>query len=83
VVAGSQTTDLLAELQADPARMRATLESASGTDAEQQQMAALVGGTPSASYLGATDRIIDAVLARARSSRTHLALPEATPEERP
>ena len=69
VVAGSQTTDLLAELQVDADRMRVTLESAVGSDAEQRSMAELVGGTPSGSYLGITDLIIDTALQRARTSR--------------
>ena len=80
VVAGSQTTDLLAELRVDAARMRATLQSASGSAAEQRSMAELVDGTPSGSYLGATDLIIDAALGRA--SRPSVAAgPTPTSEE--
>jgi len=70
VVAGSQTSDLLADLRVDPARMRATLDSATGTAAEQQSMADLVGGQPGDSYRGVTHLIVDAVLDRARTSRT-------------
>lgn len=76
VVAGSQTADLLVGLHVHPARMRATLESAGGTDTEQGSMADLVGGTPSDSYLGATSLIIDAALERARTAR-----PERVPQE--
>jgi hypothetical protein len=49
--------------------MRATLESTGGGVAEQRSMAELVGGTPSGSYLGTTDLIIDSALQRARASR--------------
>jgi 3-carboxy-cis,cis-muconate cycloisomerase len=69
VVAGSQTTDLLVGLHVHPDRMRATLESASDSDAEQASMAALVGRAPSDSYRGATSLIIDAALERARTTR--------------
>ena len=67
VVAASQTTDVLAGLRVDTARMRATLETAVGIDAEQRSMADLVGGAPSADYRGAADQIVDATLALARA----------------
>ena len=61
VVAGSQTTQLLAGLRVDAGRMAATLAAARpGIDAEQHRYAP--DGGP---YRGATDEIIDAVLARA------------------
>ena len=67
VVAASQTTDVLAGLRVDTARMRATLETAVGIDAEQRSMADLVGAAPSADYRGAADEIVDATLALARA----------------
>lgn len=67
VAAAGQTSDLLSGLRVDPVRMRATLTAAVGTDAEQQSMAALVGGRPAGDYLGAADLIVDATLARARA----------------
>jgi 3-carboxy-cis,cis-muconate cycloisomerase len=67
VVAASQTTDLLAGLRVDSARMRATLDVAVGVDAEQRSMADLVGAAPSKDYWGATNQIVDGTLARARS----------------
>jgi 3-carboxy-cis,cis-muconate cycloisomerase len=65
VVAGSQTTELLTGLSVDPERMSARLEGSGPVTAEQQSMADLAGGRPSGSYLGATQLIIDTVLARA------------------
>jgi 3-carboxy-cis,cis-muconate cycloisomerase len=65
VVAGSQTTDLLRDLQVRPDRMAATLAAAEGVDAEQAGMVELAGRAPSADYLGLTDEYVDAVLARA------------------
>jgi 3-carboxy-cis,cis-muconate cycloisomerase len=60
VVAASQTAELLAGLEVDERRMAATLEAARpGIDAEQRKY-----GT-AGPYRGATDQIIDAVLARA------------------
>lgn len=70
VVAAAQTSELLAGLRVDTARMAATLAAASpGIDAEQQSVATLTGTTATGAYLGATDRIIGDALARAR---THL-----------
>ncbi|MEU8818242.1 lyase family protein [Actinoplanes sp. NPDC048796] len=61
VVAGSQTADLLAGLRVDAVRMATILaEARPGIDAEQRKYAP--AGGP---YRGATDEIIDAVLARA------------------
>ncbi|OIJ25163.1 lyase family protein [Nocardioides luteus] len=75
VVAASQTTELLAGLRVDAARMRATAEAA-GADllAEQRSLTGFVGGdvlagTDAATglddYLGATDALIDSALTRA------------------
>lgn len=75
VVAASQTTELLAGLRVDAARMRATAEAA-GADllAEQRSLTGFVGGeilagTEAAAglddYLGATDALIDTTVARA------------------
>ena len=60
VVAAAQTAELLTDLTVDPGRMAATLQAARpGIDAEQRRYAA------EGPYRGATDEIIDAVLARA------------------
>lgn len=75
VVAASQTTELLAGLRVDAARMRATAEAA-GADllAEQRSLTGFVGGeilagTEAATglddYLGAADALIDTTVARA------------------
>ncbi|HEY0530581.1 MAG TPA: lyase family protein [Actinoplanes sp.] len=62
VVAVSQTAELLAGLRVDASAMAATLAAARpGIDAEQRKYDDGEG-----SYLGATDEIIDAALARAR-----------------
>ncbi|WP_406028365.1 lyase family protein [Nocardioides sp. NBC_00850] len=74
-VAASQTTELLAGLRVDAARMRATAEAA-GADllAEQRSLTGFVGGeilagTEAAAglddYLGAADALIDTTVARA------------------
>ena len=70
VVAASQTSDLLADLRVDTERMAANLDRAEGVRAEQQSMAALVGAEPSASYLGATPRWIEAAVRRAETYLT-------------
>ena len=67
VVAASQTSALLADLRVDVERMAANLDGAEGTRAEQQSMAALVGAEPSATYLGATPRWIEAAVRRAET----------------
>ena len=66
VVAGSQTAELLAGLRVDADRMRATLATAGGRR-EQQSMAELAGSPPQPDYLGVSERVVDAVLARART----------------
>lgn len=74
-VAASQTTELLAGLRVDAARMRATAEAA-GADllAEQRSLTGFVGGDVLAGseaavglddYVGAADALIDTTLARA------------------
>jgi 3-carboxy-cis,cis-muconate cycloisomerase len=71
VVAAAQTTELVAGLHVDAGRMRATLDAA--TDAvlaERTSLDALLPpraapDTDPASYLGAADALVDAVLARA------------------
>jgi 3-carboxy-cis,cis-muconate cycloisomerase len=64
VVAGAQTAELLAGLRVDTGRMLATLHDARpDIDAEQQSITpGVAAGHP---YPGATEEIIDAVLARA------------------
>lgn len=60
VVAGSHTAELLAGLRVDPERMAATLAAAHpGIDAEQHKLG------DDGPYLGATEQLIDAALARA------------------
>jgi len=65
VVAASQASELITGLLVDQDRMAANLAAAVGIEAEQQSMADLAGGEPSKDYLGATELIIDRVLARA------------------
>jgi 3-carboxy-cis,cis-muconate cycloisomerase len=61
VVAGAQTAELLEGLRVDAHRMAATLGAAGpGIDAERRKMG------DDGPYLGATDRLIDATLDRAR-----------------
>jgi 3-carboxy-cis,cis-muconate cycloisomerase len=64
VVAASQASELINGLIVDQDRMAGNLAAASGIEAEQQAMADLIGGEPSKEYLGATELIIDRVLAR-------------------
>ncbi|MBW6434524.1 3-carboxy-cis,cis-muconate cycloisomerase [Actinoplanes hulinensis] len=68
VTAGSQTAELLAGLQVETAWMTANLTAARpGIDAEQRSInPGAASGEP---YPGATDRIIDAVIARAKEHR--------------
>jgi 3-carboxy-cis,cis-muconate cycloisomerase len=65
LVAGSQCSELLAGLQVDTGRMA---ENLGRTDVlgEQRAIAELTGSEPSPAYVGATDRLIDAALQRAR-----------------
>lgn len=64
LVAGSHSGELLAGLTVHPQRMAENL-SAADVSGEQRAIADLVGKEPSATYLGATDRLIDQILGRA------------------
>jgi 3-carboxy-cis,cis-muconate cycloisomerase len=66
VVAAGQTTALLDTLQPSAARAAANLDAGGDLLAEQRVMADLVGGPALPDYTGATQRLIDATLARAR-----------------
>lgn len=65
VVAGSQCSELLAGMQIHPEAMAANLGSVDVLG-EQRAIADLVGKTPSATYFGNADRLIDETLTRAR-----------------
>ncbi|WP_068272341.1 lyase family protein [Aldersonia kunmingensis] len=67
VVAADQAADLLANLRFDTARAAANLEAAHGILAEQQTMAGLTGRPPTASYLGATDLLVETAVERGRN----------------
>jgi 3-carboxy-cis,cis-muconate cycloisomerase len=74
-IAASQASELITGLVVDEDRMAANLAAAAGIEAEQQAMADLVpverseeylgAARPNKEYLGATELIIDRVLARA------------------
>jgi 3-carboxy-cis,cis-muconate cycloisomerase len=64
VVAGSQCSELLAGLQVHALRMAENL-GAADVLGEQRAIAELVGKSPSPTYFGAVDRLIDESLARA------------------
>lgn len=66
VVAASQATDLLSGLHLHTARAAANLTAAEGLLAEQHTMSELTSRPAAATYLGATDHLVDAVLQRAR-----------------
>ncbi|MCY7396576.1 MAG: 3-carboxy-cis,cis-muconate cycloisomerase [Nocardioides sp.] len=69
LVAGSQTTDLLAGLVVHPARMASTLERArADVHAEQRSMAGVAGHEPSGDYLGIAGGLVDDVVSRARAT---------------
>lgn len=69
VTSASQATALLGGLRIDAARMQARHdEVVDDLLAEQRTMAGLVGRGPRPTYLGASDAIIDEVLARAADS---------------
>lgn len=67
VVAASQVSDLLAGLRVDTEAMAAGVAGATGLDAEQASLAALVGGAASPTYLGLTDGFVHEALTRART----------------
>jgi 3-carboxy-cis,cis-muconate cycloisomerase len=64
LVAGSHSGELLAGLTVHPQRMAENLSTAD-VSGEQRAIADLVGKEPSATYLGAADRLIDQSLGRA------------------
>lgn len=65
VVAGSQCGELLAGLRVHAERMSENLDAAD-VSGEQEAIAELAGKSPSATYFGAVDRMIDESLDRAR-----------------
>jgi len=68
VTAGSQAAELLSGLRVHADRMVATLDAARpGIDAEHRKIAGLAQRGADGPYRGATDLIIDAAIARARS----------------
>ena len=68
VVAAVEASELVARLQVDTDRMAANLAAAVGVRSEQQSMADFVGEPAKAGYLGEAGSLVDAVLARARTS---------------
>ncbi len=66
VVAGSQCAELLAGLVVHPDRMAENL-SATDVFGEQRAIAGLVGRPPTATYLGAVDRLVQRSIDRARA----------------
>lgn len=79
VAAGSQTFDLVADLQVDRGRMAATLHGArEQVGAEQWSMAELAGKAPSFAYLGIAAELVDSVLERAKVTLTETPV-ELTP----
>ncbi|MGZ4564291.1 MAG: lyase family protein, partial [Mycobacterium sp.] len=65
VVAGSQCGELLAGLSVHAERMSENLDAAN-VSGEQEAIAELAGKSPSPTYVGAVDRLIDESLDRAR-----------------
>lgn len=63
LVAGSQCTELLRDIQVDPVRMAEHVADGAIL-AEQRIIAEMVGTSPSPTYRGAADRIIDAAVDR-------------------
>jgi len=66
VVAAVHTSELVEGLQVDEARAAANLAAAQGVRSEQDAMVELTGRAARSDYLGATDRMIDVTLSRAR-----------------
>ncbi|OBJ83303.1 lyase family protein [Mycobacterium sp. 1245852.3] len=64
LVAGSQCTELLRDIQVHPVRMAQQLAD-DAVLAEQRSIAQLVGAPPSQTYLGAAEVLIDAAINRA------------------
>ncbi|GAB7067036.1 3-carboxy-cis,cis-muconate cycloisomerase [Mycobacterium hodleri] len=69
VVAAAHTTELVTGLRVHPDRAAANLAAAGDLGSEQATMAKLVDRQPNQTYLGATDRLIDAALDRAAHYR--------------
>lgn len=65
VVAAVHTTELVTGLRVDSDRAAANLANAGDLGAEQRTMAKLAGHQPNSTYLGVTDRLVDATLDRA------------------
>jgi len=69
VVAAAHTTDLVTGLRVDADRAAASLAAAGDLGGEQRTMAKLVDRQPKQTYLGVTDRLVDATLDRAAHYR--------------
>ncbi|KQY03854.1 3-carboxy-cis,cis-muconate cycloisomerase [Mycobacterium sp. Root135] len=65
VVAAVHTTELVTGLRVHPDRAAANLAAAGDLGAEQRTMAKIVDRQPNSTYLGVTDRLVDATLDRA------------------
>ncbi|WP_111511966.1 lyase family protein [Mycobacterium kyogaense] len=65
VVAAAHATDLITGLRVHPDRAAANLAAAGDLRAEQRTMATLAGRQPDSTYLGITDRLVEATLDRA------------------
>jgi 3-carboxy-cis,cis-muconate cycloisomerase len=66
VVAAVHTSELVSGLRIDENRAATNLAAAQGVDSEQHAMTELTGRTALPDYLGATDRVIDSTVNRAR-----------------
>ena len=66
VVAAAHTSELLAGLRVEEARAAANLAAADGLLSEQRSMTDLTGRPARSDYTGATDRLIESTLSRAR-----------------
>ena len=66
VVAAAHASELVSGLRVDEARAAANLAAADGLLSEQRAMTELTGRAALPSYTGATDRLIDSTLNRAR-----------------
>jgi 3-carboxy-cis,cis-muconate cycloisomerase len=69
VAAAAHTSELVTSLRVDPARAAANLATAGDLGAEQRTMSELTGRVPNPTYLGVTDRLVDAALDRAARYR--------------
>jgi 3-carboxy-cis,cis-muconate cycloisomerase len=66
VVAAAHASELVTGLRVDEARAAANLAAADGLRSEQQTMVELTGRPAQSDYTGATDRLLEATLSRAR-----------------